>query len=798
MSESRSAPRVAAPRAPTRKRDAWHPTGPQLVLTGLLLALVWGVVFIGLGEVFAPGSWTVKSVTVSAATILVTYLLHAARSGMRISSVLVGAGVGLACWLWMFTLSSAFDGWLRAPIDMFGKVEYSLLAGSAPLDADPPLTDVIVFGAWILAMLTVLIGLWRPLAAATFAALFLLVPSAVTGISVGGGTLLAAGMLLAFVVWVGSPTPRLGGIVAAGAAVAVAAGAFLAAPLSPNRVWNESLHAGPVADGVPDVTVALANDLREGSENPVFSFKNARPGPTHFTLATLASFEGGHWYPQSARDKDALTVSDPRSETSPAPASGYPDRAANMFVTEVTVTIDGLLSTWLPLPKGTVRVNEGPQSGSFDPRRWQWTADSNTARALGTITRRGDRYTAMVFDLTSSAFVTANPADMRRFPDPADAPKALLPYLELPDGLPDTIAQFADQIAGDAPDRLSAGLALESWFRGGGGFSYDEAAPYEPGMDRNDPYAVMSAFLDTRQGFCVHFASTFAVMARHLGVPTRVAIGYAAAWPGTGTTSVRSKELHAWPEIYVDGTGWVAFEPTPGGAWVRADTGVDVPSTPTDETDESATQPTLADPQLGQQQLEDVGAVDKGAATNARSSGRLAMWWSVSLGALLLVLLASLVPALIRALRTRMRRRRIAAGSGGAAEAWAEFLDALVDLGAIDDTAQGGSAAPRARTAEALVEHLSTGRRLSGEGAEAAEALAAAMVRERYGAPGPVGSVASRGGAPGAGALLDTLLRDLRSRASRRERLRAAFWPRSVLGSLKLFPRRRTVGAARM
>ena len=59
-------------------------------------------------------------------------------------------------------------------------------------------------------------------------------------------------------------------------------------------------------------------------------------------------------------------------------------------------------------------------------------------------------------------------------------------------------------------------------------------------------------------------------MARYLGAPTRVAIGYASFSDGQGESTVRGRELHAWPEIFVDGLGWVAFEPTPGGAGVLA------------------------------------------------------------------------------------------------------------------------------------------------------------------------------------------------------------------------------------
>ena len=74
-------------------------------------------------------------------------------------------------------------------------------------------------------------------------------------------------------------------------------------------------------------------------------------------------------------------------------------------------------------------------------------------------------------------------------------------------------------------------------------------------------------FLQTRRGLCEQFASTFAVMARTLGIPSRVAVGFTPGeLNGDGSYSVFGKNAHAWPEVWFDGIGWVDFEPTPPGA----------------------------------------------------------------------------------------------------------------------------------------------------------------------------------------------------------------------------------------
>jgi hypothetical protein len=70
--------------------------------------------------------------------------------------------------------------------------------------------------------------------------------------------------------------------------------------------------------------------------------------------------------------------------------------------------------------------------------------------------------------------------------------------------------------------------------------------------------------IETRSGYCQQYASAFATLARSLGYPTRVVVGFlpGAAAEGGGYV-VRGTDAHAWPEVYFAEFGWVAFEPTP-------------------------------------------------------------------------------------------------------------------------------------------------------------------------------------------------------------------------------------------
>lgn len=69
--------------------------------------------------------------------------------------------------------------------------------------------------------------------------------------------------------------------------------------------------------------------------------------------------------------------------------------------------------------------------------------------------------------------------------------------------------------------------------------------------------------LESRQGYCTYFATAFVLLARAEGIPARYVQGYCVPVQEGGTL-VYSSMAHAWPEAYLEGVGWIPFEPTPG------------------------------------------------------------------------------------------------------------------------------------------------------------------------------------------------------------------------------------------
>jgi hypothetical protein len=120
--------------------------------------------------------------------------------------------------------------------------------------------------------------------------------------------------------------------------------------------------------------------------------------------------------------------------------------------------------------------------------------------------------------------------------------------------------ETASEVADGATSPYQAAFKLESWFRGQqGGFTYDEQPP---SAGDTPPLA---AFLETKRGYCQHFAGAMALMLRYLGVPARVAAGFTS-----GTYDPREKEwtvtdhnAHTWVEVYFPDYGWIPFDPTP-------------------------------------------------------------------------------------------------------------------------------------------------------------------------------------------------------------------------------------------
>lgn len=132
-------------------------------------------------------------------------------------------------------------------------------------------------------------------------------------------------------------------------------------------------------------------------------------------------------------------------------------------------------------------------------------------------------------------------------------------YTQVPRELPQDVRDLAGLIN---PDVTNKELVLENirqFLAIRASYNLRPEESYEAGGD------FVAGFLLSQnpEGYCVHFATSFVILARLAGIPARYATGFLVYFPEeTGVTEVRGFSSHAWPEIWVEGKGWVTYEAT--------------------------------------------------------------------------------------------------------------------------------------------------------------------------------------------------------------------------------------------
>ncbi len=149
--------------------------------------------------------------------------------------------------------------------------------------------------------------------------------------------------------------------------------------------------------------------------------------------------------------------------------------------------------------------------------------------------------------------------------------------LQLPDDITPRTRELAASIAEGLTTPYDIANAVTSYLRAN--IRYDQAIDQPPAnQERIDWF-----LFDYQKGFCNYYATAEVVLLRSLGIPARLAVGFAQGerQPGsektlppgssvyagepqstTSTYVVRQKDAHAWPEVYFPNIGWVVFEPT--------------------------------------------------------------------------------------------------------------------------------------------------------------------------------------------------------------------------------------------
>ncbi|MFE0178737.1 DUF3488 and DUF4129 domain-containing transglutaminase family protein [Streptomyces sp. NPDC059002] len=495
--------------------------------------------------------------------------------------------------------------------------------------------------------------------------------------------------------------------------------------------------------------VALQDSLNQPEDREVISYRtNAKQtDEMYLRIVSLDQFDGTTW-------KTTVRSIEDVPSPLPDPRGLSPDVRRSEVQTNISAA-ESYAQNWLPMPFPASRVEiEG---------RWRYEPVGRALVGDRGQTTRGAQYqvNSLVVEPTAEqlANAPAPPADLAR------------EFTKVPDSLPGVVATTARKVTKGAANPYEQAVKLQNYFASDGGFTYNTQVRAGSGP------AAIARFLQQKEGFCVHFSFAMASMARTLGIPARVAVGFT---PGSaqadGTMSVGLRDAHAWPELYFEGVGWTRFEPTPTRGSVPEYTRSDVPSGGTSDPDtpepstssEPSTAPSASDSCPPDMRKQDgcASAAPQVAAGSGGDGPPLAMIVGVSLAALVVLT----VPFLPLLWRTRTRAVRL--GSAGRTDAdaaartlaiWLEVTDTAWDHGIPPDESQ------TPRKAAARIVRIG---QLTAAPAEAVHRVAAAVEQVLY-APRPQ---------PAAGLSDDVRrVRDgLRASAGRTARLRATLAPRSA------------------
>jgi transglutaminase-like putative cysteine protease len=352
-------------------------------------------------------------------------------------------------------------------------------------------------------------------------ALALLAASTATQAS-GGAALLAVALTVAGICFmVARSAERVGALLGTVTAVATL-GAVVVVSLV--TATGPASGGGALVAGVPPTALSLVARLTafQIRDPDLMLFTAVSPLPTYWQVGSLSVLSGQTWVPDPATAAALAGTS--------TPALSGPPPGGRTFT--ASITVNNLSSRLLPVPPSTTGVSEatltavGAVASTPSSPGLHYTA---TATVPETVVGNG------------GALAAAGPPST---PDVVDT--------QLP-SLPPAVAELARSITASASTPLEKAEALTNWFR---------SRLFHYAL-RPTGATLITFLMSSHTGSCEQFAGAYAVLARAVGLPTRVAVGFT---PGVrdsaGQTVVRGIDAHAWPEVLLGGS-WISFEPTP-------------------------------------------------------------------------------------------------------------------------------------------------------------------------------------------------------------------------------------------
>ncbi|MCU1413976.1 MAG: transglutaminase protein [Microbacteriaceae bacterium] len=615
------------------------------------------------------------SLVPSIAIALAAYVLFGGAIAMPASSI---AGVVPTTTTLLGVFQGAVYGWP------------DIVTLQTPVEAPAYIAVVPYFAAWLVSVIAVSIALrWLPKRKRTaLRAGALVIPAIVlflVGILIGTDQpyfagirgVVFAGVALVWLGWRrrdGAVSLMVDGsarrrkvvgvaVVVLGAVVIGAAGGILLAPKPASRfVLRQEIT--PPFDPLqyPSPLAGFRNFTKKEAKTDLFTVTGLESGQ-RIRMATMDTYDGIVW-----------SVASPSTRTSDS--GGFellgrnlpnPPLAGPGSTSKLTFTMEGYNDVWLPDASYPTILDFDKYTGT-DPSTTVRVNPVTSTVAVTSGVKKGLVYSV---DVTTPTI----PSDKALATVPAA--KLTLPPVS---NVPDVVAAKATEYAGTAKTTIQQLRNIERSLKTIGYLSHGLAS--DPVPSRAGEGADRITELFTKQpmvGDEEQYATAFALMARTLGYPTRVVMGFAPkVSKGDSVTTVTGKDVTAWDEVAFKGVGWVPFYPTP----TKTDAPKDETTKPKIEPQPQVRQPPTTN-QKQDQVLTPVKISNKNP--KAKAPGFELPPWAYVVGGIILVpLVIILIPfLLIATLKAGRRRRRLTTGSPDrrAAGAWDELRDRYGELG---------------------------------------------------------------------------------------------------------------------
>lgn len=639
--------------------------------------LLSSLAVVGFGTVFNGPNYLVASLPAAAAAGVVGCVAARMRLGAVVAAAAAVVGYFLvgAPFAMRSLAPSAFADLMDGTVNGWAR----LLTTLPPAGQEGNLLAPPFFCAYAAAFSSMVLarrlGRWHacvlpPLAALAVGVLFgldrpasLLLQGAVFAVATIGWMSLRDARRRGVVVHTTRARRRVGPVVLLGAA---GAGAFLVGPglplaeSRPRYVLREEVKPPFDPRTYPSPLVAFRTFRTETAKETTYLTAAGLPEGARIRMAVLDDYDGTVWRATGAGGMAAGTY-DRVGEVIPQDVEGSKAR--------IDLGVEALKGVWVPAIGQPTAVGFGGPRGAdlLDALRFNRQADVGAVPGIDLAS--GDR---VVLD----SILLPDPTP-RELASAAADPRAVVPE---PAGLDESLRSLAAERTATASGPFDRATALASWLREG---FYSDGGP---GTDVPPGHSLgrIALLLDPdRQmvGNAEQYAAAMGVMARSVGLPARVVLGFRPDDHGTREVAITGADATAWVEVAFAGHGWVPFDPTPDESRTPQPSGA---SKPTPLPAESQPPPPTTAPSLDDALDQQRAQGGQGPPNDDGASGFPLASVLRAAAAVSLPLLVVAAPfAAIAGIKARRRRRRRSSGapatriSGG----WAELVDQARDLG---------------------------------------------------------------------------------------------------------------------